>query len=303
MDDTAASMLTAELAALRTGVGAVELARDVVRASGPDAATFLQGQLSQDVAGLAVASSAWTLLLEPQGRLTAWLRVTRTADDAFLLDVEAGHAEAVVARLSRFKIRTRCELDVLDGWRMVALRGPGSSAVDLTDIAAEVVADAGWPEPAGVDLVGPGVTTPAGVLRCSPLAYDIVRIEAGVPAMGHDLDERVIPAEAGIVEGSVSFTKGCYTGQELVARLDSRGGNVARRLRRLEVDGPALPPRGAALVGAGGEVGRLTSVAATGAAGGGPAAVALGYVHRSVEPPASLVARWDGGEAAVSVKG
>ncbi len=94
-----------------------------------------------------------------------------------------------------------------------------------------MVAD--WPGLPGGDLVGESPEAPAGVAMCGMDAYEAVRIEAGIPVMGRELDERTIPAEAGVVDMSVSFTKGCYTGQELVARIDSRGGNVPRRLRGL----------------------------------------------------------------------
>ena len=88
----------------------VPLARDVVSAVGPDAVTYLQGQLSQDVAALAAGDSTWSLLLTPQGHLVALLRVTRTGADAFALDTDAGAGPAVLARLQRFLLRTRCEL-------------------------------------------------------------------------------------------------------------------------------------------------------------------------------------------------
>ncbi|HMQ29048.1 MAG TPA: glycine cleavage T C-terminal barrel domain-containing protein, partial [Acidimicrobiales bacterium] len=121
-----------------------------------------------------------------------------------------------------------------------------------------------------------------------------------VPAMGTELDEHTIPAEAGVVERSVSFTKGCYTGQELTARIDSRGGNVPRHLRGLVLvgDGAEVPPAGAEIVVAGNVVGTVTS-AAPGTAGG---VVALGYVKRGVEPPAAATVRWDGGELGGEVR-
>ena len=94
-------------------------------------------------------------------------------------------------------------------------------------------------------------------------AYEAVRIECGVPAMGSELTERTIPAEAGqwVIDRSVSFTKGCYTGQELVARIDSRGGNVPRHLRGIVIDADP-PPVGGVVVADGVEVGTLTSVGA-----------------------------------------
>src|SRR6476620_3923120 len=96
--------------ALRAGNALVHLDRDFVAVSGPDAATFLQGQLSQDVAGLAVQSAARSYLLEPTGKVGAWLVVTRLADDSFLLDVDPGFGDAVATRLQRFKLRTKADI-------------------------------------------------------------------------------------------------------------------------------------------------------------------------------------------------
>ena len=116
--------------------------------------------------------------------------------------------------------------------------------------------------------------------------------------MGAELTEKTIPAEAGIVARTVSFTKGCFTGQELVARIDSRGGNVPRHLRGVVVD-EATPPVGASLIVGDREVGTLTSVA-PGPAGVG--VVALAYVRRDVDPPAGVEVRWEGGTAAARVE-
>jgi len=323
--------LIADYGALRHDVGAVEIARDVLSATGPDTDTFLQGQLSQDVAAIPVGGSAWSLLLQPQGKLEAWLGLSRLAPDELLLDVDGGWGEAVLARLQRFKLRTRCDLAPLAGWRGVALRGPNTSravenAAELADAgpaAATVVADAAWPGLAGVDLLGPDVRVPAGVRRCGLDAYHAVRIECGVPMMGAELDTATIPAEAGIVDRSVSWTKGCYTGQELVARIDSRGGNVPRRLTGVVLAADVTPPVGATIhavaaeadpgleagppagadgpgesAAVGAEVGRLTSVARS----VDPAAtVALAYLRRAVTPPAPVTVVWADGRAPARV--
>ena len=114
-----------------------------------------------------------------------------------------------------------------------------------------------------------------------------------------------IPAEAGpaVLDRSVSFTKGCYTGQELVARIDSRGGNVPRHLRGLAIEGDTPPPAGAEdgaeIVVDGAVVGRVTSAAWSPSRG---EVVALGYVARKVEPPAAATVRWEGGEAPAQVR-
>jgi folate-binding protein YgfZ len=254
------------------------LGRDVVRAEGPDTAAFLQGQLSQDVEQLPVGESAWSFLLQPQGKVDAWLRVFRATDDRFELDVDEGWGDAVLARLERFKLRTRCELSLERSVPVLAVRGATLDGARPT----------GWPGLDGGDRFGDD-EPPAGATELDPDGYDALRIGHGVPAMGAELTEDTIPAEAGqwVVDASVSFTKGCFTGQELVARIDSRGGNVPRHLRVLDVDGPA-PAAGTDLLLDGAVVGRITS--ATGS-------VALAYVKRSVAPPATLTAG-EGGPAA-----
>ena len=119
-------------------------------------------------------------------------------------------------------------------------------------------------------------------------AYEAVRIEAGVPVMGAELTDRTIPAETGIVDRTVSFTKGCYTGQELVARIDSRGGHVPRHLRGVVLAGPA--PAGATVEVDGRNAGALTSVARR-----PDGAVALAYVRRDVPIPVGATVSWEGG--------
>lgn len=176
-------------------------ARDTVRASGADAGTYLQGQISQDVESLVDGATAWSLLLQPTGKLVSWFRIHRVGADEYLLDIDAGHAEAMIGRLERFKLRTDVSFE----------------AVDHISIPAPVE----WP----------GAADPSD---------ERLRILAGMPRMGAELTEQTIPGEGGerFIDLSVSFTKGCYTGQELVARIDSRGGNVPRPIRVLVAEGP-----------------------------------------------------------------
>jgi folate-binding protein YgfZ len=220
------------------------------------------------------------LLLQPQGKVVALLRVTRVSDDEFILDTDAGSGAAVIERLERFKLRTKATIEPVDQWRCLAIRGPRAH-----EVAGGLAAD--WPGLPGVDIVGPDPVIPDGVALCAVEAYEAARIEAGVPKMGRELTEQTIPAEAtGVVERAVSFTKGCYTGQELVARIDSRGGNVPRRLLGVELEGDAVPEPGTALQNAAGtSVGTITSAARSPRTGG---VVALAYVSRKVEPPADL---------------
>lgn len=288
--------LAEDYRALRGTAGAVELPRDFVGAAGPDVVGFLQGQLSQDVAALPVGGSTWAFLLQPQGKVVAFLSVLRRGDEEFVLETDAGFGPAITERLNRFKLRVKCDLEAL-AWNCLALRGPQAKDKAAGGSGHRVVAD--WPGIAGVDLVGESPRAPAGVPMCSTEAYEAVRIEAGIPVMGREIDERTIPAEVGVVERAVSFTKGCYTGQELVARIDSRGGNVPRRLRGLVVLGDASPPAGAVLQVDGKDVGELTSVATSPGLG---ATVALALVRRAVEPPAEVLVAWNGQSVAARVE-
>ena len=313
--------LEAETAALRRGAGAFRPARDVLAVRGPEAEPYLQGQLSQDVSALAVGASSDSLLLEPDGKLSALLRVTRTDAQGYVLDVDGGYGEAVLARLRRFVLRSKVQMEPL-AWRCLSLRGAavGEAAAGLLAALAERGVLAlpfewnGWP---GTDLLGPEDVVlgpeeaglPAGVVTCGPEAVEACRIVSGVPAMGTELTGKTIAAEAGLVERTVSFTKGCYTGQELVARIDSRGSNVARRLVGIVAagdppaedgggGGTALLARGMTLHGgmtppgdgaADDKVaGTVTSAAWSVELG---AWVALGYLHRTVEAPGPVRVR------------
>jgi folate-binding protein YgfZ len=278
---------------LRSTLGGVPRPFDVVRAVGPDAFTYLQGQLSQQLDGLAVGDTTPALLLQPTGKLTAWLRVVRVGDDRFELVVDEGSGAAVLARLQRFKLRTDVEL-TLTTRPGVAIRGPGAHTVVPPDGLLAV--PAGWPGVEGVDLIpddaadATAIVVPPGVEPVRAEALDAVRIECGVPAMGAELTDQTIPAEGGqwLIDASVSFTKGCYTGQELVARIDSRGGNVPRPVRGLLIDrdpatdSPAL--LGASIQVNGAEVGTLTSVGTSPTLG----VVGLAPLPRSVEPDAAV---------------
>ncbi|MHB1775155.1 MAG: CAF17-like 4Fe-4S cluster assembly/insertion protein YgfZ [Acidimicrobiales bacterium] len=295
--------LADEHEALRDGRGARRRRRDLLVVGGPDAAQYLQGQCSQDLAALAVGSQADSLVLTPEGKVTALVRVVRVGDEEFVLDTDAGAGPALAARLARFRLRAKLSIDAVD-WPVVALRGlpvDPSLAVEGDPLRLPF-AWHGW---TGVDLLFAGGEAPAdpppGYRWCGDGAWEACRIEAGVPRTGAELDERTIPAEVpGLVERTVSFTKGCFTGQELVARLDARGNRVARRLVGVVAAGAAGSgdPGGGAVAGAlvqvdGKEVGRCTSATRSAE---GPGIVALAYLHRSVEVPAAvgLVAPGDG---------
>lgn len=242
----------------------VEVPRDAVQVSGPDALGYLQGQVSQELRPLEVGASRWTLLLQPNGRVDVLARIWRTGDDTYVLDTDAGFGDELLARINRFMIRVKAEVEPL-AWRGIAVRGTD----DGPPPAGTVV---GWWD-RDHDLLGPDPRPPAGVAGASASELELARIEAGWPAMGAEIvpGER-IPTETGVVPVSVDFKKGCYPGQELVERMDSRGADAPKRLRILTVAEGSKP--GDPVVDAGREVGALTSVAGT---------RALGYVKRGVD--------------------
>lgn len=278
----------AAYAALRERAGSMAGTRECVQIAGPDALAYLQGQLSQDIAAMATGSSAWSLLLQPQGRVDAWLRVSRLGDDQFVLDVDAGSREAMMKRLQRFLLRTDATIEPIE-WTSLAIRGPRTADASV-ELANGVVAPASWGGVDGLDLLGPShdellAAAHAAIpdlVEVDENAWNAVRISSGFPAMGADIDDDTIPEGAGIVGPSVSFTKGCYTGQELVARIDSRGSNVPKRLRLITGPAGALFGSAEPILVDGDEVGRLTSTAIDPATG---APVALGWVARRVEVP------------------
>jgi folate-binding protein YgfZ len=216
-----------------------------VRVAGPDARDYLQRMLSNDVEALAVGDSCDALLLTAKARVIAPLRVWRRGEEDFLLSTEPELGERVRAELlrSRFAAKAEIEPEQHEAWRVLG--------------GAEVVGE----RPPGDEV--------------SEEDYERWRIEAGIPRWGAEIDDRVLPAEAGLDETHVSFTKGCYPGQEPIARQHYRG-KVNRRLRALEVDSakPGDEIRYDDKV-----VGRVTS-AVPGAA--------LGYVRTEVPATAEL---------------
>lgn len=300
------SRLSDEYEALHAAVGVRQLERDLVSVEGADAESYLQGQCSQDVVGMEPGSAKESLLLSPQGKIDAVVRLSRTEQDRYVIDTDPGFGRVVMSRLERFRLRLRVEIAPLEGWVCVGLRGPGapSAVVGPPPLVLPVT----WPGMVGVDVLGPAPTdwsewVGTGAVACGPQAWEAARIEAGLPVAGRDEVAGSIPAETGLLERTVSFTKGCYTGQELVARLDARGSKVARRLCGVVApptvpDGAEEPPPiGAAVLTPDGEheVGRLTSVAWSPGLGAG---VGLAMVHRRVAPPAAVVLRPPGTEGA-----
>ena len=260
---------------------AVRRPRDVVAVVGPDARTYLQGQLSQDVEALEVGGSAETFLLQPAGKVDAWMRVSRLADDHFLLDVEEGFGPQVVARLTRFLLRTDCTVQEVQ-WDLLTVIDAEASAFSPPVGGLALAVE--WPGLVAVDLLGPSVELPGGLAEGSSRDWEARRIAAGIPAMGSEMDSTTIPGSTGVVERSASFTKGCYTGQELVARVNSRSAGTPTRIVRAVGSGPA-PAVGSDVTVDSDPAGHLTSVATL-----GDGFVALVSVRRAVATPAEAMA-------------
>ncbi len=307
MSEASFGDVTGEYLAIREAVGLVAGQHEAVRVHGPDAISFLQGLLSQDLAA-PPGSVVRSLLLSPQGKLRALLWALIGAEELVLV-TDAGAAETVRADLLRYRIRVDVEIE-LEERPVFELLGPLSAGVLK---AAGQTAGTGWHKTAdgwiagaplgGLDrfmFVGldPAALVDLGALRCGYLATTAVRIEAGEPKMGEDVDESTIPQESGLVPDSVSFTKGCYLGQELVARIDSRG-HVNRHLRGLVVGENVLPPSNAEIFAGDRAVGVVGSVAESLTL---RAPVALALVRREIEPGDSIEIRWQGGSVHATVQ-
>jgi folate-binding protein YgfZ len=269
--------------------------RDVVVASGPDATSFLQSLVSQDLDPVAIGEAAHALLLEPRGKLIADMRMARVAADEWWCVCEPGAGDVLAAGFTRFRIRVK--VDIADRSSEVAAAAVRGS--DTPDVPTGVhVVPVAWGSEPGAELVGlPEAVDAAvrglverGAREIDADAYDALRIEAGVPRQGYDIDESTIAQEAYLDRDAVSFTKGCFVGQELVCRIDTRG-HVNRLLRRLRADAPV--ERGAAVELDGKTVGAVTSSAG---------AVGLAMLRREVEPGGSVLVRAGTGAVAARVE-
>src|SRR5262245_16917037 len=289
----------AEYAALTRGTAVLDLGfRTLVQATGPDRVTFLQGMLTNDVAALAPGGGCLALLLTIQGRVIADVRVAAQSD-ALLLDVDVRARDAFVHALEQLLVADDVELSApAEPIALVAVDGPGAAATLAAPAAAELgpcaqvearvagvpvrvvrtseVRGAGYVlhVPAGqVTVVWDALVT-AGARPCGMEALEGRRVEVGVPRIGLDMGEKTLALEVP-VEDAISITKGCYLGQEVVARGSARG-HVNRRLEPLVLTGPEPEP-GATLVHDGKDVGWLTTVARAFGAG---TLAALGFVRR-----------------------
>jgi tRNA-modifying protein YgfZ len=235
--------------------------RSFVRVAGPDAEDYLQRMLSNDVEALAPGDSCEALLLTPKARVIAPLVVHRRGPSEFLLLTEPELGERVRAELTRMRFAAKAEIEPEEHTSTLVFDEEPEGGIRNREYARNA-----W-ELLDADLDGE---------HLSETELERLRIEARTPRFGREIDDRVLPAEAGLVERAVSMTKGCYPGQEPIARQHYRG-KVNRTLRVLDIEGDAEPE--AELVYNGKVVGRITSTVD---------GVALGYVRTEVEPGAIL---------------
>ncbi len=279
--------------------------------TGADAKGFLQGQVSNDVEALTPGEGCYAAFLTPKGKMLGDLRIL-DADTELLLDTERVSLQELFNMIRRFSVGYDVELHKRTLQRgLLSLLGPASdqiagvqqlpdaehahAAVEVagisvravrTDLGIDLLCDGGDTSPLAHVLEG------RGARAVSETVADCVRVESGRPRYGIDLDDTVIPQEADLNTRAVSFTKGCYVGQETVARLYYRG-KPNRQLRGLRLSRPA--ESGAEITFAGRVVGRLASVASSPALG----PIALALVRREAPPGSSVTVGSDEIEAVV----
>lgn len=286
---------------LRSKCAVVADATGLIWTTGDDSVVFLDSLLSQNIIAMAEGTMSRSLLLAPNGKLRARLWVLRAADRVGLL-CDASRIDVVVADLSRFKIRVDVEIaaeerPVWDVWGSDAAVLAPAADLGWSDDGGELVADAPFVSSNLTRRIVAGPQPAAPVV--DQATADAIRIEVGEPRDGIDFDDRTIPQEAGDVGEWVDFTKGCYLGQELVARIDSRG-HVNRRLVGMIFDSETLPEVGAMVLYDGSEVGALTSVAWS---DGMTAPIGLGLVKATVPSEAEVTADGRTGRiAAIPIK-
>jgi folate-binding protein YgfZ len=311
MTDAIAVELDAQYRQLREECGLLDRSdRGKLIVSGAEAAEYLQGQLTNDVEALTPGEGQYAALLDRKGHMQADMRVLRTSPEEIWIDTEPEALTAALRHLEMYKIgREVTVVDVGAGRAILSLIGPRSVEIAgtaaLPELAWEATAVCGIECLAvgtgtGIDLIAKAAGAQrlreallaGGAAEVDAEAAEIVRIEAGTPRFGAEMSAETMPAEAGIVERAVSFTKGCYIGQEPVARLHYKG-RPNRHLRGLELSAPAEP--GTSLWLGEKEVGRVGSAGVSPARG----PVGLAIVRREAELGSELAVGEDGVTARV----
>lgn len=246
---------------------------DVLSVEGGDAVPFLQGLLTQDVIGMEENSVRRSFLLGPQGKLRALLWVAKTKARVWVI-TDAGTAGTLEADLAHYRMREKIEVSV-DPRPVWLVNRPGDG-VAITEVVTIGLGDR-------TVVIG---AQPVGRLG-TEAETTAARVAIGEPIFGVDVDESTIPQETGLVGEAVSFTKGCYLGQELVARIDTRG-HVNRELRRVTSTDPV--PVGAKVRHGDKEVGELTTVGDLDGT-----RVGLGLLKQGAQPGERVELSWPGG--------
>jgi folate-binding protein YgfZ len=302
--------LDAQYRQLREECGVLVRERGVIAVTGPDGAEYLQGQVTNDVEALEVGEGQYAALLDRKGHMQTDLRILRVGAEEIQVDLEPAPKDQALRHLTMYSVgRDVAVADATAERALLSLIGPRAAEVAATpplpEFANESTTIAGIPARAvgtrdGIDLFCAAedrdrllaAVTEAGAVEVTPEAVEIVRVEAGVPRFGAEMDAGTMPAEASIVEDAVSFTKGCYIGQETVARLHYKG-KPNKHLRGLKLSAAAAP--GAALRLGEKEVGTLGGAVVSPALG----PIGLAIVRREAEPGAELTVGEDGVTAEV----
>ncbi len=281
-----------ELLTERAGV-VTRPARAVLELTGAEAAEFLQGQVSNEVEALEPGQGCYATLLDHKGKLRTDLRVLRLAADRLLVDAEPIGRQPLAHNFEMYSLGRDVTAADVTGERVVlSLIGPGARALlaDPPDGPEHTCDESGGVVRAitdlGVDLILPAVReaevrAALDAPDADEQAAEVLRVETGRPRLGLDMDASTMPQEAGINERAVSFTKGCYVGQETVARLHYRG-KPNRHMRGLKLSAPAQ--HGDPIVLGEKQVGTVGSVADSPRHG----AIALALVRREAEPGAEV---------------
>ncbi len=277
---------------------------------GSEAAEYLQGQLTNDIEALAPGDGCYAALLDRKGHMQTDMRVLRLAAGEVWVDTEGEALPAARHHLEMYKVGREVEVeDATERRALLSLIGPRSAELSgapplpeyaTEELALDGVECLGVGTALGIDLIAAAedrehlhrALAEAGAVEVGPGAVEILRIEAGTPRFGAEMDSSTMPAEAGIVSSAVNFEKGCYIGQETVARLHYRG-KPNRHLRGLRLSAAAEP--GATLLAGEKEVGRLGGSCVSPLHG----PIALAILRREAEPGAELLVGEDGVTAQV----
>lgn len=275
-------------------------AREQLRLTGSERVEFLHGMCTNEVTGLAVGASLYAAFLTPKGAMVCDARVLKREQD-LVLDTGPGQRAVLRAFLEKYLISEDAEIHDAPELAVVGLLGPRAADAAARVPAQLVLGRLTSAFPRGIDLLvarehfGQVADSLRPIGQVDEATLEVLRVEAGVPRFGADLTETTIPLEANL-DRAIALNKGCYVGQEVIARATHRG-HMNRKLMGLLL-GDQAPAPGAELRAGGKKVGWLTSVVASPARSQN---VALGYVHRDANAPGTALEIAGGGTATVAL--